>query len=100
MARGITIKDYLAESRLTIARATWAVAIIGLLLALLIGRLVYLQVVLHEHYATLSKENWVKLLPIPPTRGLIYDRNGVLLAENVPTYNLEITPEQVKDLKA
>ncbi|GBE11157.1 stage V sporulation protein D [bacterium BMS3Bbin12] len=100
MARGITLKDYPAENRLTIARATWAVVIIGLLLTLLIGRLVYLQVVLHEHYTTLSKENWVKLLPVPPTRGLIYDRNGVLLAENVPTYNLEITPEQVKDLKA
>lgn len=98
--RRITIKDYLAESQLTISRATWAVVIVGLLAALLIGRLVYLQVILHKHYATLSKENWVRLVPVSPTRGLIFGRNGVLLAENVPTYNLTITPEQVTNLKA
>lgn len=100
MARRLTLKDYLAESQLTIVRATWAVILIGLLTGVLIARLVYLQIVSYEHYATLSKENWVKLLPVPPTRGLIYDRNGVLLAENVPTYNLEITPEQVPNLKS
>ncbi|HQU15240.1 MAG: penicillin-binding protein 2 [Chromatiales bacterium 21-64-14] len=98
MAGRITIKDYLAESQIMIARATWAVVIVGLLIAALVGRLIYLQVLSHERYATLSKENSVKLLPIPPTRGLIYDRNGVVLAENIPTYSLEITPEQVKRL--
>ncbi|HQU15682.1 MAG: penicillin-binding protein 2 [Chromatiales bacterium 21-64-14] len=100
MAHRLTLKDYLAESQLTIARATWAVILIGLLTSGLIARLVYLQVVSYKHYAMLSKENWVKLLPVPPTRGLIYDRNGVLLAENVPTYNLEITPDQVPNLKS
>jgi penicillin-binding protein 2 len=58
-----------------------------------------LQVVNHEHFTTLSRENRVKVLPLPPTRGLIYDRNGVLLAQNRPAYSLEITPERVDDLE-
>ena len=67
--------------------------------AVLVGRMVELQVVDHEHFTTLSRENRVKVVPLPPTRGLIYDRNGVLLAQNRPAYSLEITPEQVDDVE-
>jgi len=61
-------------------------------------RLYQLQVVEHSHFKTLSQDNRLKLEPIPPVRGLIYDRKGRLLANNRPAYNLEIIPEQVPNL--
>ncbi|HKJ10744.1 MAG TPA: penicillin-binding protein 2 [Gammaproteobacteria bacterium] len=100
MARQIQIKDHLLESRLFMRRTVAALIISVLLVLALIARLVFLQVISHQHFTTLSRDNRVKLLPIPPTRGLIYDRNGVLLAENLPSYRLEIIPEQVKNMKA
>lgn len=77
-------------------------AIAGVLGGLLTvgGRLAFLQVLNHEHFTTLSENNRVKLQPLPPARGLIFDRNGVLLADNLPSYRLEITPEQIKDMDA
>jgi hypothetical protein len=69
------------------------------LLALLAGRMAHLQIINHDHFKTLSQENRVKLVAMPPPRGLIYDRNGVVLAENLPSYRLEITPSQVTDLQ-
>lgn len=69
-------------------------------LALLIGRYVYLQVSRHDEFVTRSTNNRVKPRAIPPARGLIYDRNGVLLADNVPAFRLEVVPEQVKDMPA
>lgn len=94
-----TLKDYLRESRLFRVRAISASLIILLLLLLLLLRLAQLQIVDHAHFTTLSRDNRVKVEPLPPTRGLIYDRNGVILAQNVPTHSLEIIPERVKDLE-
>ncbi|HKK13241.1 MAG TPA: penicillin-binding protein 2 [Gammaproteobacteria bacterium] len=99
MPRRITFKDHLLESRLFMRRAVAALIVSVLLVLVLISRLVYLQVMAHQHFTTLSRENRVKILPVPPTRGLIYDRNGTLLAENLPSFRLEIIPEQVPDLK-
>jgi penicillin-binding protein 2 len=93
-----TLKDYLRESRLFRSRAIIAALIVLLLLLLLIMHLVKLQISDHTHFTTLSRDNRVKVEPLPPTRGLIYDRNGVILAQNLPTHSLEITPERVKDL--
>jgi penicillin-binding protein 2 len=93
-------KDNIREGQHFIGRAIIAGLLVLLLFGGLVARLVYLQVISHEHFTTLSRDNRVKVLPIPPTRGLIYDRNGVLLAGNRPAYSLEITPEQVKDLGA
>ncbi len=91
-------KDNKRERALFGGRALIAMALaLGAMLTLW-TRLAYLQVVNHEHFVTLSDDNRVKLQPLPPTRGLIYDRNGVLLADNLPSYRLEITPEEVKDL--
>jgi len=59
-----------------------------------------LQVLQHEEYQTRSEANRIKPRPIVPARGLIYDRNGRLLADNVPAYRLEVVPEQVRDLEA
>ena len=100
MRRQITLKDHFFESRLVMNRAILLLISGCLLLCVLFARLVYLQVVAHEHFTTLSEDNRVKLQPIPPNRGLIYDRNGILLAENLPSYRLEITPEQIDDMGA
>ncbi len=59
-------------------------------LFLLIARLFHLQVIEHELYITRSNDNRIKLIPLPPTRGQIFDRNGKILATNIPTYNIEI----------
>ena len=94
------IKDHIRESRLFNSRAAGALVVIVILTVVLIGRLTYLQIIAHEHFKTLSDNNRINIVPIAPTRGLIYDRDGVLLAQNLPAYSLEITPEQVKDLDA
>ncbi len=96
----VTIKDYLFESRLFMQRSVQALVFAALLIAVLVGRLVYLQVVAHEHFITLSDDNRIKILPLPPNRGLIFDRNGIILADNLPSYRLEITPEQIHDMPA
>lgn len=98
MPRILTLKDHFFEVRLLTSRAIALLALCGILLLILISRLIYLQVVSHEHYATLSENNRVKLQAIAPNRGLIYDRNGILLAGNLPSYKLEITPELVDDI--
>jgi len=67
-------------------------------LLLIVIRLFFLQVINHDRYTTLSEQNRIKVLPLPPTRGLIYDRNGVLLAGNNVSYSLEVIPEKVKNL--
>ena len=94
-----TLKDYLRESRLFRSRALSAVVLVALSLLLLVTHLARLQIVDHAHFTTLSRDNRVKVQPLPPTRGLIYDRNGTILAQNLPTHSLEITPERVKDLE-
>jgi len=59
-----------------------------------------LQVMQHQEYSTRSEANRIKARPIVPARGLIYDRNGKLLADNVPAFRLEITSDKVDDLNA
>jgi len=92
------LKDTIRESQAFLNRAILAGMLVLAAVALLTWRMVQLQIVDHQHFTTLSRENRVKVVPLPPTRGLIYDRNGVLLARNRPAYSLEITPEQVEDL--
>jgi len=98
MLRQLTIKDHLHEYHLFSNRAITLLVLCGLLLLALLSRLLYLQVIEHDHFTTLSEDNRVKLQPIAPNRGLIYDRNGILLADNFPSYRLEITAEQVDDM--
>lgn len=94
------LRDAAAEARLFRSRAVIAFMIALLVLAALGTRFAYLQVVRHEEYATESEANRIRSRPIVPARGLIYDRAGRLLADNVPAYRLEIVPEQVEDLDA
>ncbi len=94
----VTLKDYLRETRLFQNRAMAAALSVLILLVVLIIRLADLQLIRHQHFTTLSRENRVKVEPLPPTRGLIYDKNGVILAQNLPAHSLEITPELVDDM--
>ncbi len=94
------LKDHHSEARLFSNRAIVSIIMILILITLLLTRLVYLQVIDHKYYTTLSNDNRVKLVPIGPTRGLIYDRNGIVLAENLAAYRLEIIPENVDDMEA
>ncbi|MDI5934105.1 penicillin-binding protein 2 [Halomonas kalidii] len=95
-----TLKNPEQELRIFRVRSLLAVLLVFVMTGLLMGRLVYLQVVQHEVYSTRSEKNRVRVEPLPPTRGLIYDRNGALLAENRPTYNLTLVRERVDDLDA
>lgn len=92
------IKDAAHETLLFRRRALAGFAIIACCLAVLLGRFFYLQVVRHDEFNARSDANRIKIRPLPPARGLIYDRNGVVLADNVPQYRLELTPEQVEDI--
>jgi penicillin-binding protein 2 len=93
-------KDNAAESELFFRRALVLLFAVFVALLAVGGRLVYLQVLNHERFTTLADGNRIRLQPLPPTRGFIFDRNGVLLADNLASYHLEITREQVKDMDA
>ena len=92
------IKDHHSERQLFFARVVLS-AVIGLiLLGIVVARLVQLQVVEYEQFAEQSQGNRIRIEAVPPNRGLIFDRKGRVLAENVPTYQLELIPEQVTDI--
>jgi penicillin-binding protein 2 len=93
------IKNFIAENRLFTIRSIVAGVIAAVLLFAVASRLFYLQVVKYQYYSTLSQGNSVRNEPIPPPRGLILDRNGVVLANNQPAFNLELIREQVGDMK-
>ncbi|HEB63784.1 MAG TPA: penicillin-binding protein 2 [Gammaproteobacteria bacterium] len=93
------IKDHIRESRNFSHRSAAALVLVVILVSVILGRLVYLQVANYEHYTTQAQNNRVKIIPVAPTRGLIYDRNGVILAQNQTSFTLEIIPEKVDDLE-
>ncbi|HNP66019.1 MAG TPA: penicillin-binding protein 2 [Woeseiaceae bacterium] len=93
------IKDHHSERRLFIGRVILASVVSTILLGLVIARLVQLQVFDHELFAEKSQGNRVRIEAVPPIRGLIFDRKGRVLAENVPAYQLELIPEQVADIE-
>jgi len=99
MASRYTLKDHFRESRLVNGRLIFAAILSVLVFTVVIVRLVVLQVVEYEHFDSLSDRNRVDIEALPPQRGLIYDRNGVLVAENIPTFSLEMVPEKVPDLE-
>lgn len=94
------IRDHSAEANLFARRASIAFIIVVMMLGVVLNNLYSLQVEQHDVYQTRSNGNRIKVLPVAPNRGLIYDRNGILLAENRPVFSLEITPEQTNDLDA
>lgn len=92
------LKDHFKENQLYLNRSVAVIIGASLLLLILVARLFYLQVYHHDTYVTLARNNQVRMISISPTRGLIYDRNGVVLADNTPDFSLEISPSMVKDL--
>lgn len=94
----LAIKDHLRDEQVFGRRLIMTTVFVVILILLLISRLVYLQILNQQHYATLSENNRVSIKPIQPIRGLIYDRNGVLLAENIPSFTLELVPEHIKSI--
>ncbi len=92
------IKDVHSERRLFLARVILAIVVSLLLMGTVVARLVQLQVVDHELFAEKSQGNRVRIEPVPPIRGLVFDRKGRVIAENLPAYQLELIPEQVNDL--
>ena len=93
------IRDHSAEANLFARRSFFSMIFVLLFLSLILVNLYNLQVNQFEDYQTRSNGNRIKVLPIAPNRGLIYDRNGVILAENRPVFSLEIIPEEVSDLE-
>ena len=98
MGNRLTIKDHQNESRLFSKRSIATLIIILSFVGILFLRLAYLQIVAHKMYSTLSRQNLLEILPIEPNRGLIYDRNGILLAKNIPVFNLAIILTHVKHI--
>lgn len=98
MPAQLSIKDNSREIRVHKNRAAFAMAGIFLLALVLLSRMIYLQIIQHEHHITQSEKNRVHLEAIAPTRGLVYDRNGILLADNQPSYSVRIVKERTKNL--
>ena len=100
MKHHIEFKDTQREIHNFRLRLALSLGFVLLLLLILLARFVYLQVIQQSHYQTLAENNRISIVPIAPSRGLILDRNGVVLAHNYSAYTLEITLNKVIDLKA
>jgi penicillin-binding protein 2 len=91
------------DAELEITRLRWrlvfALGFVTVLFGVLATRFVWLQVYRHEQFHAQAEDNRIAVVPVPPARGLIYDRNGVLLAENVSAYTLELAPRRIADLE-
>lgn len=96
----LELKDYIRETNLIYQRLIQLGVLLAILTLILLTRTWYLQVYQNQKFSVLSKDNSVNLLPIPPARGQIFDRNGLVLAENIPRYTLEVLPDAVKDMDA
>jgi penicillin-binding protein 2 len=97
---GFELRDPHHELRQFKVRLAVASAAVLILFGLLFGRFAYLQVAMHGHYHTLAEANRISIVPIPPNRGLVLDRNGIALAHNYSAYTLEITPTKVRNIEA
>ena len=92
-------RDYSAEQKLFVRRAFIAFVGILLLSSVLVVNLYHLQILRFDDYSTRSNENRIKLVPVAPSRGIIYDRTGTPLALNRTIYQAELVPEKVDNLQ-
>ena len=93
------LKDQVLEGNLFTNRAMTAFGLVLAAILLLGLRYFYLQVISHDEFSTRSINNRVRIVPVAPNRGLIYDRRGRPIAQNLPAYRLELVPEKVDDLE-
>ena len=98
MSKREQLKDDFLENRLIRRRLVLAAIFIVIFMGLVLGRLYVLQIIEHKHFSTLSDSNRIRIKALPPTRGLIFDRHGVVMANNLPAFRLEIVREQVENL--
>jgi len=94
MSQPIRLKDHEKDARLVRNRVVVGAVAVMLLICVLVARLYYLQIIQYDYHSTLSENNRVHVQPIPPTRGLIFDRNGVIIADNRPSFSLSMTRER------
>ena len=94
----MTIHDHAAEASLFKRRALFTFVCVLVMVSILLTNLYQLQIEDYKDFSTRSNENRIRVVPVPPSRGLIYDRNGQLLAENRPFYSLQVLPEKVKNI--
>ncbi|MBI5659475.1 MAG: penicillin-binding protein 2 [Nitrosomonadales bacterium] len=99
MKRRVELKNIQREIYHFRLRLALSLGFVLVMLLILLARFVYLQVVKYSHYQTLAESNRISVVPIVPNRGLILDRNGVVLAHNYSGYTLEITPGKAGDLE-
>ncbi|KPQ28232.1 MAG: penicillin-binding protein 2 [Marinobacter excellens HL-55] len=93
-------KNTAAERRLFQRRALVMLIVVSMAMIGLLARMYQLQIVEHDIYTTLSDKNRVQVQSVPPPRGLVYDRNNFLLAENRPVFSLTLVPERVDGMEA
>ncbi|MDG2175566.1 MAG: penicillin-binding protein 2 [Gammaproteobacteria bacterium] len=98
MAEKITLQDHQMERQIVLSRIIIGGILSFLLILALFARVFYLQVNQHDYYSTQSDYYRISVQSIVPTRGLIYDRNGVLLAENIPSFTLSLVREHAGDI--
>src|SRR5687768_7799927 len=96
---GVELRDNEGELHSFRVRLGIASTFVLVMFGILFARFCYLQVIKHDHYHTLAEANRISILPIVPNRGIIVDRNGVVLATNYSAYTLEITPSKVENLE-
>jgi len=100
MKHNIELRDHPAELHKFRIRLVISAGFVLILFLVLYIRFYYLQVTQQEHYHTLAEANRISISPLVPNRGLIYDRNGRVLAQNYSAYTLEIVPSKFQDLEA
>jgi penicillin-binding protein 2 len=100
MPEPLAFKDHGGESRVYFDRVVLSFALLLLATLFLVARMFYLQIMHHDLYKSLSDKNRIHVASVPPIRGLIFDRHGELLADNIPSFRLAITKERVEDLDA
>jgi penicillin-binding protein 2 len=99
MSRRLVIRNE-QQLRFHLSRRLWLAGGMAVLISiLLLVRFSMLQLIHHDHYALLSQNNRFRIRPLPPSRGLILDRHGAVIAANEPAFRLDITPENVPDLQ-
>ena len=100
MKQHLPLKDVQLEKRIFRNRVFISMGIVLFFLILLVSRYAYLQIVSYEEFSTASDKNRIRLQPLAPARGYIYDRNGILLADNYPVFSATLSRADVDDIEA
>ncbi|WP_273778733.1 MULTISPECIES: penicillin-binding protein 2 [unclassified Acinetobacter] len=99
MKQHFPLKNVQQEKRIYRGRIFFAIGLVAFFLSLLLARYAYLQIVHYDEFTTASDKNRIRLQPLPPARGYIYDRNGVLLADNYPVFSATLSKADVEDIE-